>query len=255
MCSGIQHRHLFTDEKGLGPVKENRRHPRFSVDFLNIHGKILFSNDVKVLNISAGGIAFVTEKQLNTGGVYVLRLENKGRILHLRGKIVWSTQQAGTAKEGEVPQAFTVGMKFQNISDTRTREIEKFIRDNYLDYQPVGAGAPLRDGIRIHVRFTIHDPERATVRCVENYTVKRLSKCGMLIESDFGLPAEEMVPMEMTLSKNHAIALWGRIVTCRPAEIMTPPRYEIGIEFMDMSETDMSTLDKFVSSLDKNMGN
>jgi hypothetical protein len=36
---------------------------------------------------------------------------------------------------------------------------------------------------------------------------------------------------------------------------MTPPRYEIGIEFMDMSEADMATLERFVSSLDKKAAN
>ena len=235
-------------------MDEKRRYPRFTVDFMNIHGKILFSNNVKILNISAGGIAFVTEKKLNSGGVYVLRLENKGRILHLRGKIVWSKQKTDL-KEAEVPPAFMVGMQFLDVSDSRAEDIAKFIRDNYIDYQPVESGSTLLDGVRIHVRFTIHDPERATVRCAENYKGKRISKGGMLIENEFGLQSEEMVPMEMTLSKNQSIALWGRIVTCRPAQKDSSLHYEIGIEFMDMSETDMATLGRFVSKLERDTTN
>ena len=72
-------------------MENKRRYQRFSVDFLDIHGKILFSStSIKVLNISIGGISFSTDKCLTKGGVYVLKLERKSSILYLEGTIVWS---------------------------------------------------------------------------------------------------------------------------------------------------------------------
>jgi hypothetical protein len=231
-------------------MKEKRRHQRFSVDSMKIYGKILFLSDIRVLNISVGGAAFSIDRPINEGGVYILRLESKGRVLHLQGRIVWSKLNESIQEDGNIIRNYTIGMKFLNLSDSRRRDIEKFIKENFLDYQKVETFAPVMNGIRIHVRFHIRNPDKATVGCTEQYKVKRISQSGMLIESDNVLQIEDMVPMEMTLSEKKAIAFWGRIVTCKTIQNAEPIRYEIGIEFIDMSETDRIILTEFIHLLE-----
>jgi hypothetical protein len=54
----------------------------------------------------------------------------------------------------------------------------------------------------------------------------------------------------MKLSEDKAIAFWGRIVTYQAIQDTDPSRYEIGIEFSDMSKTDSTILREFIASLE-----
>jgi PilZ domain-containing protein len=231
-------------------MEEKRRYKRFSVHFLDIQGKILFSTNIKVLNISVGGVSFSTDKRLTKGGIYVLRLGRKESILYLEGTILWSKLNKNVPEDRNVVHPYIFGMKFSHSSDTQLREIERFIKENFIDYQRMESFAPVTNGIRIHVRFHINNPDKAIIDCAENYKVKRISQSGMLIESDNVFQIEDRIPMQMTLSKNKAVAFWGRIVTYQAIEDMDPPRYEMGIEFVDMSKTDHRVLREFISSLE-----
>jgi c-di-GMP-binding flagellar brake protein YcgR len=232
-------------------MKEKRQYERYSVDFMNIHGKILFASNVKVHNISVGGIAFCSDKRLKIGGSYVLRLESKGTALHLRGNIIWTKLNQATHKHRDIIQTYTVGMKFSHVSATREKEIRQFIQDNFIDYQKGEAFSPVMSGLRIHVRFLIRDPEKAIINCAEDYRVTRISESGMLIESLDRMSVEDMFPMEIKLAENKPITLWGKIVTCTEIQETAPPCYEIGIEYIDMSGKDREHLKAFINSIDK----
>jgi c-di-GMP-binding flagellar brake protein YcgR len=232
-------------------MENKRRYERFSVDFMDIHGKILFSTNIKVLNISIDGISFSTDKCLTKGGVYVLKLETKGSILYLEGTILWSKVNKNIQKDGDVIRTYTLGMKFLHASDTQRREIEKFIKDNYLAYQKIETFTPVISSIRIHVRFHINDPDKATIDCAEHYKVKRISQSGMLIESANLFQIEDRVPMHMRLSEEKNIAFWARIVTCQAIQNAEQQHYELGIEFIDMSQTDRTLLKAFITSLEE----
>jgi hypothetical protein len=231
-------------------MENKRRYQRFPVDFMDICGKILFSTDIKVLNISIGGISFGTDKRLTKGGVYVLRLERKSSILYLEGTILWSKLNKDIPEDRNLVHPYIVGMKFKHSSDTQGREIEKFIKDNFIEYQRIEGFAPLTNGIRIHVRFHINNPDKATIDCAEHYKVKKISISGMLIESVNVFQIEDRLPMQMKLSEDKSIAFWGRIVTYQAIQDSDPSRYEIGIEFSDMAKTDGTILREFIASLE-----
>jgi hypothetical protein len=233
-------------------MENKRRYKRYSVDFLDINGKILFSTNIKVLNISLGGVSFSTDKRLATGGVYVLRLESKNSKLFLEGTIIWSKLNKNIPEDTKLVHPYILGMKFSHSSDYQRSEIEKFIKDNFIDYQRVENFASVMSGIRIHIRYHINNPDKATIDCAEHYKVKKISQSGMLVESVNVFQIEDRVPMQMTLSDKKAIAFWGRIVTYQLIQNTDPPRYEIGIEFIDMSETDSTILNKFIASLENN---
>jgi hypothetical protein len=236
-------------------MENRRRYKRFPVDFMDICGKILFSTNIKVINISVGGISFGTDKRLTKRGVYVLRLERKSAILYLEGTILWSKLNKNIPEDRNLVHPYIIGMKFKNSSDAQRREIEKFIKDNFIDYQKIENLAPVTNGIRIHVRFHINNLDKATIDCAEHYKVKRISHGGMLIESVNVFQIEDVLPMQMKLSEDKAIAFWGRIVTYQAIQDTDPSRYDIGIEFSDMSKTDGTILKEFIASLeDKEYG-
>jgi Tfp pilus assembly protein PilZ len=232
-------------------MEEKRLYRRFTVDFKDIHGRILFSNNIKILNISVGGVAFCIDRKLDIGKIYALRLEAKGRRLNIQGNIVW-IKPNNAFQDKERGLAYIAGMKFLNLSYDKVREVENFIHDNFLNYQKVEPFDSLMSGLRIHVRFHIQNPDRAMVSYVEDYKVIKISQCGMLIESDYVLQHQDIIPMEMSLSDSQAIALWGKIVICKPIEDADYLRYEVGIEFIDMSETDRETLRQFIASMEEN---
>jgi c-di-GMP-binding flagellar brake protein YcgR len=230
-------------------MENKRRYERFSTEFIDLHGKILFSTDIRILNMSVGGISFTTDKLLTKGGVYVLRLERKKSKIYLEGTILWSKPNEDSRKDGNF-KAYTLGMKFLHLSDTQRREIEQFIQDNSIDYQRIETFAPVMSGIRIYVRFHIDNLDKATINCAEHYKVKGISESGMLIESVNELQIEDRVPMQMTLSEKKDIAFWARIVTCHAIRKAETTHYEIGIEFIDMSEADRATLKGFIDSFE-----
>jgi len=231
-------------------MNERRRHKRYFVNFQDIHGKILFSSKIQILNISVGGVAFTIDKSLNIGGIYVLRLESKGRALHLRGTIVWSRLLKEREQDGKTILIYTVGMKFISLGVDRLNEIETFIKENVIDYQRSEGLSPAMSGVRIHVRFHIKDPDKATLSCDEDFSVKKISQSGMLIDSHYIFQSNDSVPMAMTLLEGQDIAFWARIVSCNEMKDTEPKRYEIGIEFVDMSDTDRGKLRAFIASIE-----
>jgi len=61
-----------------------RRYKRFTIDRINVIGKMLFANSVDIIDISAGGISLKTDKRLNIGGDYVLKLKGKEGLISMK---------------------------------------------------------------------------------------------------------------------------------------------------------------------------
>jgi hypothetical protein len=232
-------------------MQPKRQYERFAVDFMDVHGKVLFKSDVKIVNISVGGISFRSDKRLTIGGTYILKLESKGKYLHLRGTIIWVNLNETTQKRKKTNLPYTVGMKFSHSSAARDKKIKQFIQANIKDLEKHEKFVLVKKNTRIHVRFLIHEPDKAMIHCDEEYKIKKISQGGMLIESNNTMQIEDVLPMEMTLADYEPIALWGRIVTCQVIQDIEPLRYDIGIEFIDMTEKGKNLLKSFTASLRK----
>ena len=92
-------------------TKERRSFPRFTVDIMDIHGKMLFANDVKILDISMGGVLLKADRRLNIGRDYTMKLESKGKILNVQGTVVRSMlSESRKDEKGEIVPIYTAGM-------------------------------------------------------------------------------------------------------------------------------------------------
>ena len=60
-------------------MQPKRQYERFAVDFMDVHGKVLFKTNVKIVNMSISGVSFRSDKRLTIGETYFLKLERKGK--------------------------------------------------------------------------------------------------------------------------------------------------------------------------------
>lgn len=235
-------------------MKERRQYQRYSVNVMDIHGNILFASNVKILDISVAGVLLKANKRLDIGRNYVLIIEGKGKKLTLQGTVVRSTLSESRKEHGDIVPIYTAGMEFINLSNEKMNEIVRFLKDNITDYQKrriSDSDIVKMSGLRLHVRFHINAPEKAEVHFFDVYKVKKISLGGMLIETKEPIALEDKLPMEMALPENKVVMFLGRIVTCQLVENIKPKRYEIGIEFIEMSEQYKETLKSFIDSLEE----
>ena len=237
-------------------MEDRRRHKRFRVDIMDIHGKILFASNITILNISIGGILLKADRRLNIGRDYILKLESKGHYLTLKGKIVRSTlSDSQRDSHGDIVPIYTSGLQFIDLSTEKVNEIATFIQAHVIDYESVEEN--LLDvyklsGLRLYVRFHIENPEKSTIHFHDSYTVKKISLSGMLIESGEELDKEENIPMELSIPGAQTISLTGRVVSCKVILNTHPEVYEIGLEFVDISDEDRAVIIHFLNTLPQN---
>jgi c-di-GMP-binding flagellar brake protein YcgR len=236
-------------------MPDRRQHKRYRTDVMEINGKMVLAKSVKILDISVGGVSFQTEKSLNVGCEYTLKMEGSGRVLTVKGLIVWAILSGSLADSGgDIIPIYKAGMKFIDVSDEKINEIANFIEDHKKDIdKQVDLYKP--SGNRLFVRICIEDPEKAILNYDGSYKVKNIGLGGMLIESEHLLEIEGKLPMEMILNEEASIKFLGRIINCLLVKDKDIEHYDIRVEFIEMSEKDKEILVKFLNlcdTIDKN---
>lgn len=233
-------------------MKERRRYPRFSVEIMDLNGKILLADEVKILDLSVGGALIKADKRLNIGRNYVLKIESKDRNLTVQGTVVRCMLSESRKVRGNIIPIYTAGMQFINLSTEKMNEIADFIEENLVQHGKREVCKPdmfKTSGVRLHVRFHIENLEKASVQYFDIYKVKKISLCGMLIESEEQVKVGDRLSMEMKLFEDKIIHFVGKIISCQPLKDTFPMTYEIGIEFGKMTEENEMILKRFIDSL------
>jgi len=116
----------FKIDDSLDIEKEKRGSERFSAD-INNRAELVISDDVRVKNISRGGICLVTTHLPKPDGVYRIRTSGKkNEGISVKGKVVWSSARGARNKEG-VQAHYESGLKFFGLTDQTKSQIEIFI--------------------------------------------------------------------------------------------------------------------------------
>ena len=228
--------------KGKGySMQIKRRFKRFTLKVLEIHGRMTAATDVKIDDISIGGIRLRANRRLNIGNEYVLKLEDKKKVVSLKGVVVWSSLSDNReGSHGEIVPIYTAGLKFTNISAEKITQLLDFIEDHKKEEVYVMGSS------RLNVRFHVNDPERASLNYPASYKVKKISLGGMLIECLQALEIESRIPMALSLQDDKAMKFVGRIASSQLMEDGDPKQYNIGIEFLDLTEKDNEMLATFI---------
>ena len=225
-------------------VKEKRRYKRFLVEGMDVKCRMFFNTEVKILNISFGGVALSMTKRLNMGEKYTLKIESESNTISLAGVVVWEKMTSLTREvKGKKFPVYEVGMSFNEILTRKGSDLLNFISGNIADKEITTR----LQGLRVK----IIQPEKTVILDDrDSYYVKMIGLGGMLVESKEELNIDDRYSMEMSFSEDiKPIKFLGRTAYCMEMTGKTPKRYDTGIEFIEMSEKDRERLKEFIDIL------
>jgi Tfp pilus assembly protein PilZ len=88
------------------------------MDETELRGKLAFANAVTIYDISLGGISLRTDRRIDIGKEYLLKLQYKTTEISVKGVVVWSVlSQSQTDSQGNIIPIYSCGLKF-NLSST-----------------------------------------------------------------------------------------------------------------------------------------
>lgn len=219
---------------------EKRKYKRYEVD--SVHGRMLYSSDINILNISMDGAAIATTQRLALDREYSLKLKFENSILTLRGKVVWSVlSHSKTLKNGEVVPVYRAGIRFTNTLNEAATQLIRYIEKNKAN--------PLEQRI-LGVRFKVTESKGSAIDLACEYQIKKISLSGMLIETNALLPEDSQHDMEIALD-NSVVTVRGRIANQTEVTSGNAVMYDVGIEFVGMSESDQGILKTYLDAVER----
>jgi len=225
-------------------MQNKRRHERFRLDVMAINGKMILADKVEIIDISLGGIALITDRRLNIGTEYSIRLGDKEKSIDLKGIVVrCELSKIEERGNGARIPIYTAGMMLKNLSPDQTGYFLNLIKRHKKEEVPVVVDR------RLNVRFCITTPREKTLSFPAQFTVKKISLSGMLIQTEQSLEIESKIPMGLSLKADNPVNFIGRVASCLMTEDKGQAYYEIGVEFTDLMDEDRKLLQTFINYL------
>jgi hypothetical protein len=225
-------------------MQDMRRHKRYRLDLVEINGKMSLADKVEIIDISIGGVALKTDRRLDPGREYMLRLGEKGKCIDVTGVIVRSTLSGIEERaNNDNVTIYTVGMKFKEGSTEKITNFLKSIEHSNKEAPPAMADR------RLNVRFHITTPGEKMLNFPAQFKVKEISLSGIRIHTDQSLAIESIIPMGLTLAGDDTVNFNGRVASCLRIEETGQALYEIGVEFLDLTDKDRTLLKTFIDYL------
>lgn len=111
-------------------MMEKRRYKRFSLDLLEINGKLNLANNVEIIDMSFGGAALKVDRRLNIGNELLFTLKDKENSIDVQGRVVRCNLKAIEKRfNGGKVTIYTAGMRFKEGSADK---IAAFLRKAIL---------------------------------------------------------------------------------------------------------------------------
>lgn len=171
---------------------------------------------------------------------YTFKVRYKDTYLALKGCVVWAILISKEKKDTKafVP-VYRAGIKFTNALSEKANLLQNFIEENKVKTLETRLGG---------VRFEIANSEDVKVDLPRKYETKRVSLSGMLIETGYPLDLDSQHGIELFLNEN-IMHFTGRVAYCETIGTDEASRYDIGIEFIEMSDSDRKFLKDFLDTL------
>lgn len=224
--------------------QDKRRYKRYKLELVEVNGRMSMADKVEIIDISLGGVALRVDRRLNPGREYLLKLGDKAKSLDLKCIVVRSELSGIEEKVGgERIMIYSAGMKFKEDSS-------KKIADFFKTIEPVKKETvPSESDRRIDVRFHIHTPGEKILNYPAEFKVKEVSLSGIRIQTDVSLALQSIIPMGLALHDDNYVHFKGRVASINMFEEKGESRYDIGVEFSEMSEEGTVLLKSFIDYL------
>ncbi len=218
---------------------ESRRYRRYVVE--GIHGNVLYTSDIEILNISIDGAAIETPKRLELNREYTFKIHFSGGVLDLKGRVVWAILISKEIKGSSTPvPLYRVGVKFSDTLSEKAQILIKFIEENQDRTIEKRLGG---------VRFKLSANEKVKIDYPQKYLVKKISQAGMLAETEYPLDEGSRYDIELFINE-HAVQIIGKISNCEKFDSGGVSKYNIGVEFVEFSDEDKALIKGFLESLE-----
>jgi c-di-GMP-binding flagellar brake protein YcgR len=225
-------------------MQDKRKYKRYNLDLLDINGKMSLTDTVEVLDISLGGVALRADRRLNMGKEYSMKLQKKGKTLEVRGVVVRS-ELSGVEERGhgESVSIYTAGLVFKDGFTDKIADFLGPIEQNEKIKSPAVVNR------RLNVRFSITTPGQHVLSYPLQFKVRSISLGGMRIRTQQPVEINSTIPMDLSLNAEGAITFLGRAVSCSMIENAGQTDYDIGTEFIDLTDKDKTLLKTFIDYL------
>jgi hypothetical protein len=225
-------------------MQDKRQHKRYNLDLIEVNGKMSLTDKVEVLDISLGGVALKADRRLNIGKEYLIKLQEKGKTLDVKGIVVRS-ELSGIEDRGHGERAsiYTAGLVFKDGYADKMADFLKPIEQKRKKESPAVVDR------RLNVRFNITTPGKHILSYPLQFKVRSVSLGGMLIQTQHSVEINSTIPMELSLNADKAVSFIGRTIACNMTEIAGQASYDIRVEFTDLMDKDKTLLKTFIDYL------
>jgi len=157
----------------------------------------------------------------------------------------------GRDENGNIIPIYIVGLEFKNATPEELDGLNSFIVSFVSPGPSVKEFVTLVNDKRLGgIRFKLPSPENATIDGDRRYSISKISIGGLALVSDHMLEKDAVISFELVLSeKEPPILAKGRIASCTPISAGQHRGYDIGIEFVEMSDDSTKRLVSFIHSL------
>ena len=217
--------------------RNRRRSPRFDVD--GVRGSFRFNLHVAVVNMSVTGMAVETLSRLNVGRQYHFKLSNGGLEVELPGTVAWCVLGKTRKDEGgNVHPVYRAGIHFKGMLTGNAHELLHLIEENMV----------VETQQRVFGRFALSSPDALHVDSREDFTVRKLSASGMLVELGFTPEKDAVLPIELELDGKR-VAGSGRVAFVEPLDGGDGDRCQVGLEFTELDDDGKQVLEGYIASM------
>lgn len=215
---------------------EQRRHPRFEVS--EVGGSLLYSMDCRIVDISISGIKIESDRRLDIGREYRIRVAHGDDSFRVVGSVVWCVlTRVIDAEKSETVPVYRAGIEFNDILSEKAGELARFMRHNVVIH--------LEE--RLFGRFKFSPQEPANLGCEYDFAVKTLSLSGMMVETEILADVEAVFDLELRV-RDQMILLRGRVAHVRQVGGEENRNLvQLGIEFADLMDDDREALERFIN--------
>jgi Tfp pilus assembly protein PilZ len=219
-----------------------RRHKRFKLDVLDLSSKMSLVGKVKLIDISEDGVAIKADRKLNIGKECLMMLGYEGKHINVKGIVVRSELSGIEEKaDGETITMYSVGIFFKDESAGTVKEFLDSIGNNKKTQVPEQTDWIYRD-----ILFCITTANEKVLNLPMQFGVKDISQKGIIIQTDLHLKIDSVVLLELSIGTCDPVSFVGKVVSCRMPRGHVRAKYDIGVEFSELTDRDRSLLIRFI---------
>jgi len=217
-------------------MSERRRGPRHEAH--GLEGVLHLEAEARLLNASVTGMSVQTAVRPQVGRSCEIAVRRAGMPpLRLTGTVVWCRQAARIRRERARSALFDAGIKFHDVMSKAAAELVRFLEaSSFLS---------LDQRLANRFRVKLQEPAHLTADCA--FRVRKISRHGMLIETEPCPEVNSLAKMELHLD-GRSCAFTGRIAYAADAEETAGARAsQLGVEFVDLPATSRDIIHTFIA--------